>query len=179
MFKQFYGLRCFGRSLVASQPKATVTKSADSPALKVVNKKKDHGSLSLLEKQVDILINNKTGVVTHKHLFTEDGKERTFSSKEVFDKWLQSQRGKMLAEYRSRLTPFQFWVTQHKGTERAFTGEYWENKVVGKYSCIVCSQNLFMFDHKYNNTSGYPTFWNSLKAAVKFRDDHLDIPEPT
>ncbi len=106
MFKQFYGLRCFSRSLVASQPKATVTKSADSSALKVVVKKKDHGSLSLLEKQVDISINNKTGVVTHKHLFTEDGKERTFSSKEVYDKWLQSQRGKMLAEYRSRLTPF-------------------------------------------------------------------------
>lgn len=63
-------------------------KTADKPAIKVG--KRDHGSLSLLEKQVDISINNKTGVVTHKHLFTEDGKERTFASREIFEKWLAS-----------------------------------------------------------------------------------------
>lgn len=98
---------------------------------------------------------------------------------DVYNKWLSSQRSKMLADYRSQLTPFQVWITQHKGTERAFTGAYWENKVVGKYSCIVCSQNLFMYDHKYSNTSGYPTFWNSLKGAIKFKNDHLEVPEPT
>ncbi len=52
--------------------------------------------------------------------------------------------------------------------ERAFTGTLWDNKDVGIYSCVVCTQRLFMFDHKFQNPSGYPTFWNGLKDAIKF-----------
>ena len=85
----------------------------------------------------------------------------------------------MLQNYRRSLTPFQFWVTQEKGTERAFTGDYWETTQVGHYSCVVCTQNLFLYEHKFLNRSGYPTFWTSLKDAVKFTDDNLDVPEPT
>ncbi len=85
----------------------------------------------------------------------------------------------MVKHYRNNLTPLQFYVTQNKGTERAFTGAYWETKDVGIYKCIVCTQNLFLYEHKYNNTSGYPTFWNGMKDAIKFRDDNLEVPEPT
>ncbi len=52
--------------------------------------------------------------------------------------------------------------------ERAFTGTLWDTKDVGIYSCVVCTQRLFMFDHKFQNPSGYPTFWNGIKDAIKF-----------
>lgn len=85
----------------------------------------------------------------------------------------------MVSHYRKNLTPFVFWITQEAGTERAFTGKYWETADVGHYNCVVCEQNLFLYEHKYVNTSGYPTFWNSLQHAVKFVDDHNEFPEPT
>ncbi len=46
-------------------------------------------------------------------------------------------------DLRSRLTPMQFYVTQEKGTERAFTGEYWDHFERGMYHCIVCDTPLF------------------------------------
>ncbi len=61
--------------------------------------------------------------------------------------------------------------------ERAFTGTLWDTKDVGIYSCVVCTQRLFMFDHKFQNPSGYPTFWNGIKDAIKFKDDNLKTPE--
>ena len=77
------------------------------------------------------------------------------------------------------LTPHKYWVTQKKGTERAFTGEYWWYNDEGMYNCSVCSQRLFSFEHKYKNKSGYPTFWNALKDSVRFENDHLSVPEVT
>jgi len=74
----------------------------------------------------------------------------------------------MKQDLRQKLTPLQYFVTQGKGMERAFTGVYWETKDVGMYSCIVCTQRLFMFDHKFQNTSGYPTFWNGIKDSIRF-----------
>jgi peptide methionine sulfoxide reductase MsrB len=46
--------------------------------------------------------------------------------------------------------------------ERAFTGEYWWTNDVGRYDCLGCTQRLFMYDHKFINRSGYPTFWNCV-----------------
>ena len=63
--------------------------------------------------------------------------------------------------------------------ERAFTGEYWWTNDVGHYECKACSQRLFMFDHKYINRSGYPTFWNCLENAVRFISDKLPINKVT
>jgi peptide-methionine (R)-S-oxide reductase len=61
------------------------------------------------------------------------------------------------------------------GNERPFTGPYWDTRDVGMYNCIVCTQRLFMFDHKYQDKSGYPSFWNSLTDAIKLREDNLRI----
>ena len=47
------------------------------------------------------------------------------------------------------------------------------------YSCVVCTQRLFMYDHKYVNKSGFATFWTSLKDSIKFESDNLEIPEVT
>ena len=62
-------------------------------------------------------------------------------------------------ELADRLTPEQFEVTQRKGTERAFTGEYWDTKQPGRYLCVVCERELFRSDEKYDSGSGWPSFW--------------------
>ena len=63
---------------------------------------------------------------------------------------------------RARLSPLAFHVTQEKGTERAFTGEYNANKAAGTYHCVVCAAPLFSSDTKYDSGSGWPSFWLPL-----------------
>jgi len=63
---------------------------------------------------------------------------------------------------RSRLTPEQYRITQEKGTERPFSGEYVDCKDDGTYSCVVCSNPLFRSDTKYDSGSGWPSFWLPL-----------------
>ena len=76
------------------------------------------------------------------------------------------------AELRERLTPLQFEVTQKGGTERAFTGAYWDTKDPGTYKCIVCNSVLFMSDTKYDSGSGWPSFTDPVSPdAVTFVDD--------
>ena len=65
-------------------------------------------------------------------------------------------------ELRSYLTPEQYRVTQKKGTEPAFSGEYVDYKDDGTYSCVVCSNPLFRSDAKYDSGSGWPSFWVPL-----------------
>ena len=66
------------------------------------------------------------------------------------------------AELRERLTPLQYEVTQHAGTERAFTGEYWDTKDAGTYRCVVCETPLFRSDAKSDSGSGWPSFWEAI-----------------
>jgi peptide-methionine (R)-S-oxide reductase len=62
-------------------------------------------------------------------------------------------------DLRSRLTPEQYHVTQEKGTERAFTGEYWDAKEPGTYRCVVCGAELFSSATKYDSGTGWPSFY--------------------
>ena len=66
------------------------------------------------------------------------------------------------AELRDRLTPQQYQVTQQAGTERAFTGEYWNCHDDGTYHCVVCDVPLFSSDTKYDSGTGWPSFWEAL-----------------
>lgn len=72
------------------------------------------------------------------------------------------------ADLRSRLTDEQFEVTQHKSTERPFTGKYVNHKDDGVYRCVCCGAELFSSDHKYDSGSGWPSFWLPL-AGDKVR----------
>ena len=71
-------------------------------------------------------------------------------------------------ELKRRLTDEQYRVTQEKGTERPFTGRWLDNKEEGVYSCVVCGQELFSSEHKFESGSGWPSFWLPL-AGDKVR----------
>lgn len=63
------------------------------------------------------------------------------------------------AEWKQLLTPEQFQITRKKGTERAFTGEYHDNKRKGIYRCACCGLELFNSETKYNSGTGWPSFY--------------------
>ncbi len=62
-------------------------------------------------------------------------------------------------EWQQELTPEQFRIARKKGTEKAFTGEYWDNHEEGVYRCVCCGAELFRSDTKFDSGSGWPSFW--------------------
>jgi peptide-methionine (R)-S-oxide reductase len=62
-------------------------------------------------------------------------------------------------EWRQILTPEQYRIARQKGTERAFTGEYYNHKERGTYHCVACGAELFNSEAKYDSGSGWPSFW--------------------
>jgi peptide-methionine (R)-S-oxide reductase len=63
------------------------------------------------------------------------------------------------AEWQAQLTPEQYYVTRQRGTERAFTGKYWDHKEPGTYKCVCCGEPLFTSDTKYDSHCGWPSFY--------------------
>jgi peptide-methionine (R)-S-oxide reductase len=76
------------------------------------------------------------------------------------------------AEWRRQLSREEYHVAREHGTERAFTGRYWNTKTPGTYVCVCCGQPLFSSETKFESGTGWPSFWAPVdKDAVATKDD--------
>lgn len=77
------------------------------------------------------------------------------------------------AEFKSQLTPEQYQVLREKGTEPAFTGEYWDNHEKGMYTCAACGEELFSSETKFDSGTGWPSFDDPINL------EHVELHEDT
>ena len=79
--------------------------------------------------------------------------------------------------WRGKLTPEQYHVCREKGTERAFTGQYWNLKADGTYRCVCRGEPLFSSAHKFDSGTGWPSFWRPMadEGVAEERDRGLGM----
>lgn len=65
-------------------------------------------------------------------------------------------------EWRKLLTPEQFRIARHRGTELACSGEFWDNHQAGLYVCVCCGTSLFSSEHKFDSGTGWPSYWKPV-----------------
>lgn len=70
------------------------------------------------------------------------------------------------AEWKKILSPEVYHITREEGTERSYTGTYWNNHDNGIYSCACCGLNLFSSESKFDSGTGWPSFYKAIKAGV-------------
>lgn len=76
-------------------------------------------------------------------------------------------------EWRAILSPDSFYVTRQKGTERAFTGQYWDHRATGIYRCVCCATPLFASDTKFDAGCGWPSYFEPITPErVREEVDH-------
>lgn len=80
-------------------------------------------------------------------------------------------------EWKKILTPVQFQVTRQAGTERAYSGEYWNNHDKGTYNCVCCGQSLFSSTTKFDSHTGWPSFYAPIdkKAVIEKTDNSYNM----
>ncbi len=81
------------------------------------------------------------------------------------------------AEWKAQLTDEEYHVSRQKGTERPYTGKYWDHKELGIYSCLCCGQDLFLSDTKFDSGCGWPSYFKPVNdtAVTEHRDTSLGM----
>jgi peptide-methionine (R)-S-oxide reductase len=79
---------------------------------------------------------------------------------------MRNKISKSEEEWKTQLTPEQFAVCRKKGTERPFSGEYYDCKEAGLYQCACCGTDLFSSETKYDSRTGWPSFWAPIAAET-------------
>lgn len=84
------------------------------------------------------------------------------------------------ADWQRELSPEEYEVTRRKGTERAFTGRYWNNHEEGEYRCVCCGAPLFRSGEKFDSGTGWPSFWApASEENVRTETDRSHFMERT
>ncbi|MGB1766123.1 MAG: peptide-methionine (R)-S-oxide reductase MsrB [Poseidonia sp.] len=120
--------------------------------------------------------NGKTGsdverILAFHAIGRKDPVEYVDSWEDVLNSALEIERTHLEEQYKQRLTKIQYHVTRESGTERAFTGEYWNEKRAGEYRCICCSTLLFTSTMKFDSGCGWPSFHSEHQEANIVRID--------
>jgi peptide-methionine (R)-S-oxide reductase len=109
------------------------------------------------------------------YCFAQTAKQTSKTKEKAGTKMESKQVEKLMKteeEWQKILTPMQFYVMRKKGTERAFTGEYWDHHEKGLYLCAGCGQELFNSKHKFDSGTGWPSFWQPMaKENVETEND--------
>jgi len=122
------------------------------------------GGAYLILKPGGILAMDDGGMTT--------GKIRVYSV-EKGDYIMTDKVVKTEAEWKKILTPEQFKILRKQGTERAFTGKYWDNKEEGTYSCAGCGNDLFSSETKFKSGTGWPSYWEPIaEENVGIQEDN-------
>lgn len=114
----------------------------------------------------------------------EDGAKPTANGKSVTKQSARPAAGeskkiekvvKSAAEWRKQLTPTQYKIARLKGTEPAFSGEYWNSKKPGVYHCVCCDEPLFDSRTKFDSGTGWPSYWQPINdAMIRSKPDNSD-----
>ncbi len=78
-------------------------------------------------------------------------------------------------DWKKQLTPEEYQVTRHAGTERPFTGKYWNNHEHGMYRCVCCGNALFSSDTKFESGTGWPSFWEPIAKENVSTDADMSL----
>ena len=78
-------------------------------------------------------------------------------------------------EWRAQLSPDEYHVARENGTERAFTGRYWDHHEAGMYTCVGCGTPLFDASTKFDSGTGWPSFYQPIKEHIDTKNDYTLI----
>ncbi|WP_221408098.1 peptide-methionine (R)-S-oxide reductase MsrB [Fulvivirga imtechensis] len=104
------------------------------------------------------------------------GMTSCINGQEISKKEHKNMKGKIVkseSEWKEELTPEEYHILREKGTERAFTGKYWDNHDEGVYYCAACHQKLFLSKTKFESGSGWPSFYEPID------DDNVEVKKDT